>query len=470
MKTEEITTTTDEVEQPQIIKNEMYLVEFTSMTHEGLGVGRIGKYPVFVFDAIVGEKAVIRLIKADKKYGYGTVVRMSRPSDMRKKPVCDVYYSCGGCNMMHINYEGELTFKRSLVKETLKRIGKFENTKVRNVLAMDSPGQYRNKVQVPFGVNEHGKVICGFYRQRTHIIQPLEKCYIQTETSTEIVKFVRNLCNEYRISGYDEETKKGIIRHVLVRHGFKTNEYMVVLVLTKETLKEKDEIVSKLLNRYPMIKTILFNVNTEDTNTILSERFVTVYGDGVIQDELCGMKFEISPDSFYQVNPVQTEKLYQKALEYANLKGSETVVDAYCGIGTIGLLAAKNAKHVYGIEVVRSAIVNARKNAYLNDVRNISFLVGKSEDQILEWKKQEISVDVMFIDPPRKGCEKKLLDAAIEMKITKIVYVSCDSATFARDARILVDGGYDLVETTPVDMFPFTNHVETVSLLSLKTP
>jgi 23S rRNA (uracil1939-C5)-methyltransferase len=468
MKSEKDVIINQPIEQPEIIKNELYLVEFTSMTHDGMGVGRIGTYPVFVFDALVGEKAVIRLIKTDKKHGYGTIVHMSKPSDRRVKPVCDIYYSCGGCNLMHINYEGQLAFKKSLVKETMKRIGKFEDIKVKNVVGMENPTSYRNKVQVPFGVNEFGKVTCGFYRQRTHIIQPLEKCYIQTETSTEIVKFVRNLCNEYRILGYDETTKKGIIRHVLVRHGVKTNEYMVVLVLTKETLKEKDEIVSKLINRYPMIKTIVINVNTADTNTILSDKFITIYGEGVIRDELYGLQFEISPESFYQINHSQTDKLYVKAIEYAKLTGNETVVDAYCGIGTIGLIAASQAKKVYGVEIVKSAIVNARKNAYLNNIKNISFVIGKSEDQIMEWKKQGLDIDVIFVDPPRKGCEKSLLEAIIDLKIKKIVYVSCDVATFARDSRILVDGGYELKEITPFDMFPYTTHVETVTLLSLK--
>lgn len=447
-----------------IKKNELYNVEFTSMTHEGLGVGRIGNYPVFVFDALVGEKAVIRLIKADKKHGYGTIVRMSKPSERRVKPVCDVYYQCGGCNMMHINYEGELAYKKSLVKETLKRIGKFEEPKVKNVIGMEERVGYRNKVSVPFGDNGFGKVICGFYKQRTHIIQPLETCYIQTETATEIVKFIRNLCNEYKILGYNEETNKGIIRHVLVRHSEKYNEYMVILVLTKEQIKEQNDIVLKLNHRYPMIRTIVINVNNKDTNTILGEQFITIYGDGIIIDELCGLQFEISPESFYQVNHSQTEKLYTKAIEYAELSGDEVVIDAYCGIGTIGLIASQKAKFVYGVEMVKSAIANARKNAYLNNVRNISFVVGKSEEQILKWKKEQLQVDVIFIDPPRKGCDKILLDAIVELGIKKVVYISCDVATFARDARILVDSGYELKETTPVDMFPFTTHIETVSV------
>lgn len=462
-----------------IQKGEKYKVEFISMTHDARGVCKLtgidvtGKllenYPVFVEGAIVGEGGMIEIIEMKKSYGIGQIVRIfkDKRSPNRVNPICPLFGECGGCQLMHLSYEGQLSFKKGMVRETLRKIGGFEKIRINDVIGMEDPTKYRNKVQVPFGEIK-GKAACGFYKLNTHEIIPLDNCSIQTDEMTEIVKFIKNLCNEYHIRGYNEKINKGDIRHVLIRESIKTGEIMVILICTKSEYPELDELVNKLIKRHPRIVSVMMNVNKYQTNTILGNYFKVLYGRNYIIDELCGLKFKIGCRSFYQVNAYQTEKLYNQAITVGNFKETDVVIDAYCGIGTIGSAIAKKVKYVYGVEIVEEAIENARENAELNGLTNIEFVCNKAEDQIKEWAKQGIKIDAIVVDPPRKGCEGDFLKTVVEMNIPKIVYVSCDVATLARDLKYLAENGYKIGPVQPVDMFPQTNHIENVVCLTKK--
>lgn len=462
-----------------IQEHEKYKVEFISMTHDGRGVCKLSgitiddktleNYPIFVEGAIIGEIGIIEITQMKKSYGLGKIVRIfnDKKSPNRVTPACPIFGECGGCQLMHLSYEGQLNFKKGMVRETLRKIGGFDKIHINDVIGMEEPTKYRNKVQVPFGELK-GKAISGFYKLNTHEIIPLIECSIQTEEMTEIVKFIRNLCNEYHIKGYNEKLNKGDIRHVLIRESIKTGEIMVILICTKAEYSNLDELVNKLIKRHPRIVSVMMNVNKYLTNTILGNYFKVLYGRNYIIDELCGLKFKIGCRSFYQVNAYQTEKLYNKVLELGAFKDTDIVIDAYCGIGTIGSAIAKRAKYVYGVEIVEEAIVNAKENAKLNGLTNIEFVCNKAENQIKEWAKNGIKADAIVVDPPRKGCEGDFLKTVIEMNIPKIVYVSCDVATLARDLKYLVENGYKIGTVQPVDMFPQTIHVESVVCLTRK--
>lgn len=462
-----------------IQEHEKYKVEFISMTHDGRGVCKVSgiavdgreleNYPIFVDKAIVGEAGIIEITQMKKSYGLGEIVRIfsDKKSPNRVTPICPIYGECGGCQLMHLSYEGQLKFKKSMVKETMKKIGGFEDIRVKDVLGMEDPTKYRNKVQVPFG-DLRGKTISGFYKLNTHEIIPLTECSIQTEEMTEIVKFIRNLCNEYHIRGYNEKINKGDIRHVLIRESIKTGEIMVILICTKDSYPNLEDLCNKLVKRHPRIVSVMMNVNKYQTNTILGNYFKVLYGRNYIIDELCGLKFKIGCRSFYQVNSYQTEQLYNKVIEVGKFKDTDTVIDAYCGIGTIGSIIAKKVKHVYGVEIIEEAIQNAYDNAKLNELDNIEFVCAKAEDQIKEWAQLGIHADAIVVDPPRKGCEGDFLKTVVEMNIPKIVYVSCDVSTLARDMKYLVENGYKPGPVQPVDMFPQTVHVENVVCLEKK--
>lgn len=464
-----------------IQEHEKYKVEFISMTHDGRGVCKLSgitlddktleNYPIFVEGAIIGEMGIIEITEMKKSYGLGQIVRIfnDKKSPNRVTPTCPIFGECGGCQLMHLSYEGQLSFKKGMVRETLRKIGGFEKIHINDVIGMDDPSKYRNKVQVPFGELK-GKTISGFYKLNSHDIIPLTECSIQTEEMTEIVKFIRNLCNEYHIKGYNEKLNKGDIRHVLIRESIKTGEIMVILICTKAEYPDLDELVNKLIKRHPRIVSVMMNVNKYQTNTILGNYFKVLYGRNYIIDELCGLKFKIGCRSFYQVNAYQTEKLYNKVLEVGAFKDTDIVIDAYCGIGTIGSAIAKKAKYVYGVEIIEEAIQNAKDNAKLNRLTNIEFVCNKAEEQIKEWAKMGIHADAIVVDPPRKGCEGDFLKTVVEMNIPKIVYVSCDVATLARDLKYLSENGYKVGPVQPVDMFPQTVHVETITLLCLKEP
>ncbi len=449
-------------------KNKEYILQIESNGHQGEGVGKIDNFTVFIDGALKGEVVKIKLIKVNKNYGIGKLLEIISPSDERENPICSIYKRCGGCNLQHTAYEAQLNFKTERVKEVMKRIGKLENIKVHNTLGMKNPYNYRNKVQLPVGRNKDGEVVVGFYASRSHDIINMEKCHIQDEVADKIVELTKRWIEKYNIETYNEEKHSGLIRHIMIRKGFKTGEVMIVLVTNGEKLPHSDEFVELMAENIEGVASIIQNINKNKTNVILGEKSKTLYGKDTITDFIGEFKFNISPLSFFQVNSIQTEVLYEKALEYADLTGDETVFDAYCGTGTISLFLSQRAKKVYGVEIVTQAIENAKENAKANRVTNAEFIVGEAEKEIPKLIDSGIKADVVVVDPPRKGCEESLLEAIAKMSPQKIVYVSCDPATLARDLRILNDLGYKTLEVQPVDMFPQTTHVESVVLLSHK--
>ncbi|MBR6223599.1 MAG: 23S rRNA (uracil(1939)-C(5))-methyltransferase RlmD [Lachnospiraceae bacterium] len=445
-------------------KNETYEITIEDFTKDGEGVGHIEGMAVFVKDTVPGDVAVIKIIKLKKNYAYGRLMEVITPSRYRVEPVCDKARQCGGCIFQHVSYERQLEFKLKHVRDCLKRIGGIENADelITGICGMDEPYHYRNKAQFPVGRDKEGKVITGFYAGHSHNIIDTEKCFIQAKVNEEILACVRKYIEDYNITTYSEEEHKGLVRHVLTRVGFTTGEIMVCLVINGKKLPHSEVLVERLKGIEGMTS-ICLNVNTEKTNKILGNECITLWGEDYITDYLGDVKFRISPLSFYQVNPVQTEKLYGKALEYAGLTGSETVWDVYCGIGTISLFLAKKAKHVHGVEIVPEAIEDAELNSSINDITNTTFYVGKAEEVLpREYEKNGIHADVIVVDPPRKGCDIKALETIIKMEPKRIVYVSCDPATLARDVKWLSENGYELKCGEAYDQFCFSGHVETV--------
>ncbi|MCL6587348.1 MAG: 23S rRNA (uracil(1939)-C(5))-methyltransferase RlmD [Anoxybacillus sp.] len=450
-----------------VTKNDYYDVTFEDLTHDGAGVAKIDGFPIFVANGLPGEKAKIKVIKVKKGYGYGRLIEVYEPSADRVEAPCTVYKQCGGCQLQHLSYEGQLKAKHKQVKEVLARIGKIEDVTVHPVLGMNDPWRYRNKAQVPVGEREGG-LVAGFYKERSHDIIDMESCLIQQAMNDTVVQTVKAICEQYNIPAYNEQTHKGVLRHIMARYGATTKEVMVVLITRTEELPHKKKIIEEIVARVPNVKSIVQNINPKRTNVIMGEETRVLWGSEYIYDYIGDIRFAISARSFYQVNPEQTKVLYEKALEYAELTGEETVIDAYCGIGTISLFLAKNAKKVYGVEIVPEAIEDAKRNAELNGVTNVEFAVGEAEVVIPKWYEQGIKADCIVVDPPRKGCDESLLQTIIAMKPKRVVYVSCNPATLARDLRMLEDGGYKTLEVQPVDMFPHTVHVECVAKLTLK--
>jgi 23S rRNA (uracil1939-C5)-methyltransferase len=443
-------------------KNESYEVDIVDLTHEGAGVARVNGFTLFVPNTLPGERAKIKVIGVKKGFGFGRLEELIEESPERVDPPCPIYKWCGGCQLQHLSYEGQLEYKRKLVEDVLTRIGKLEDVPVLSTLGMgEEPWRYRNKAQVPVG-ERNGRIITGFYQKRSHEIVEMDSCIITGDTNDDAVQAVKEIVNQYNISAYNEEKHKGILRHIIARYGKTTGDLMIVLVTNGQELPQRKKIVEDIRNALPEIKSIVQNVNSKRTNVIFGEETRVLWGAEYIYDFIGDIKFAISARSFYQINPDQTKVLYDQALQYAELNGDETVIDAYCGIGTISLFLAQKAKKVYGVEIVPEAIEDARRNAELNNIHNAEFAVGKSEDVIPEWKKQGVTPDVIVVDPPRKGCDEELLKTIIEMKPKRVVYVSCNPATLARDLRILEDGGFKTVEVQPVDMFPQTTHVEAV--------
>ncbi|WP_449599654.1 23S rRNA (uracil(1939)-C(5))-methyltransferase RlmD [Paenibacillus sp. Marseille-Q9583] len=461
-------------------KNDEVMLDIIGMTHEGEGVGRVEGFTLFVQGALPGEKVRAKVLKTKKQYGYAKLLNLVEASSARIAAPCEIYDKCGGCQLQHMDYAAQLAWKRQLVVDNLERIGKLqvsgggdagtdptEDILVRPTLGMDEPWRYRNKAQVPIGVTEGG-LVGGFYARGSHRIIDMETCLIQHEDNDDVVRKVKEIGRKRGITAYDEESGKGLLRHVVVKKAFRTGEMMVVLVTNGERIPHLDEWITEIQREIPAVTSICQNVNTKQTNVIFGDTTRTLWGNDVIYDYIGDVKFAISARSFYQVNPAQTEVLYGKTVEYAGLTGNETVIDAYCGIGTISLFLAQHAKQVYGVEIVREAIEDARANATLNGMGNVVFEVGASEDVIPNWKEQGITADVIVVDPPRKGCDPRLLETILAMKPERVVYVSCNPSTLARDLRVLKDGGYKTVEVTPVDMFPHTTHVESVALLIKK--
>lgn len=451
----------------EIKKNEDYIIKIDNYGHEGEGVGKIGNFTVFVKDAIKNETVKIKLIKVNKNYGVGKLIDVMEPSTHRVEAICSIYKRCGGCNLQHISYEEQLKFKTQRVKDVMNRVGKLEGVNIYDTIGMNLPYNYRNKVQLPVGM-KGDEVIVGFYAPRSHDIIDMENCHIQSKLGDKIVEILKDWMKKYKIKAYDEKSHEGIIRHIMIREGFRTNDVMVVLVTNGTKLSSINPLIDELKANIPNLKSIIQNVNNDKTNVILGLKSITLWGSDTISDYIGEFKFNISPLSFFQVNPIQTEVLYKKALEFAELTGNEMVFDAYCGTGTISLFLSKQAKKVFGIEIIPQAIENANENKVANDVENVEFIVGKSEEEIPKLIKAGINPDVIMLDPPRKGCEESLLHAIAEVKPKRIIYVSCDPATLARDLRVLEDLGYKTIEIQPVDLFPQGHHVECVAKVELK--
>ncbi|MGD6854997.1 23S rRNA (uracil(1939)-C(5))-methyltransferase RlmD [Bacillus infantis] len=448
-------------------KNDYIDVMFEDLTHDGAGVAKVDGYPLFVPNALPGERAQVKVTKVNKGYGFGRLMEIYEESPHRVNAPCPIYKECGGCQLQHLSYQGQMLAKEKQVRDVLTRIGKLEDVKVHPVLGMSEPWRYRNKAQVPIGEHEGG-LIGGFYQQRSHQIIDMKECLIQQEKNDEVVQTVKEICAKYGVRAYDEGRHKGELRHIMARHGLVTGEVMVVLITRTNELPNRKKITEEIAASIKGIKSIVHNVNPKKTNVIFGDVTRVIWGEEVIYDYIGDIKFAISARSFYQVNPEQTKVLYEKALEYADLSGEESVIDAYCGIGTISLFLAQKAKKVFGVEIVPEAIEDAKRNAALNGITNAEFAVGEAEIVIPDWYKEGNQADVLVVDPPRKGCDEALLQTILSMKPKKVVYVSCNPATLARDLRILEDGGYKTEEVQPVDMFPQTMHCEAVAKITLK--
>ncbi|SFD22307.1 23S rRNA (uracil(1939)-C(5))-methyltransferase RlmD [Clostridium uliginosum] len=454
-----------------IEKNEEYILEIVAQGYEGEGIAKVEGYPIFIQGALIGECVRAKITKVKKSYAYGRIEEIIDISKDREEPKCTNYKRCGGCSIQHMNYKKQLDFKWDRVKDCVSKIGGLSKDIVNYPLGMDSkPYRYRNKVQLPIG-KVNGEIVIGFYAPRSHNIIDLNVCLIQDKVADNVANLTKKWIKKNNIEPFTldgEFNPKGILRHIMIRRGFKTGEVMVVLVATTEKVPYIEEFKEIILENIEGVKSIILNVNPNNTNVILGEKCITLYGDDTIQDYIGDFKFNISPLSFFQINPIQTEVLYNKALEYAGLTGNETVFDAYCGAGTITLFLSQKSKKVYGVELIEQAIINAKDNLKENNVDNVEFFVGKSEEIIPKLIEDNIKADVIVVDPPRKGCDIKLLEAIGKVKPLRIVYVSCDPSTLARDLKILENQGYQTVEIQPVDMFPQTSHVECVVKLQRK--
>ena len=451
-------------------KNDLVTLEIEDCGIDGEGIGKADGFTVFVKDAVIGDTVTAKIIKAKKNYGYGRLMEVLKPSPYRVEPKCEFARQCGGCQLQALSYDQQLVFKTNKVKGHLERIGGFTDIPMEPIIGMDELFHYRNKAQFPVGRNKEGKIVTGFYAGRTHNIIENRDCALGVAENKEVLDRVIAHMEKYGIEPYNEATGKGLVRHVLIRYGYFTKEVMVCLILNGNKLPKEEQLV-KSLCEIPGMTSITINVNKKHSNVILGEEIRLLWGQEYITDRIGDISYQISPLSFYQVNPMQTQKLYAKALEYADLHGEETVWDLYCGIGTISLFLAQKAKFVRGVEIVPAAIENAKENAKLNGLENTEFFVGKAEEVLpREYKKNGVYADVIVVDPPRKGCDETLLETMVEMNPDRIVYVSCDSATLARDLKYLCERGYELRKVCPVDQFGMTVHVETVVLLSQQKP
>ncbi len=449
-------------------KNDVLTVEIEDIGHDGAGIGKVDGYTLFVKDAVIGDVVEVKVMKAKKNYGYAKLLKIITPSASRVEPLCPYAKQCGGCQIQMMSYEEQLRFKENKVRNNLKRIGGFEEIPMEPILGMKNPFYYRNKAQFPVGYDKEGNLITGFYAGRTHSIINNRRCYLGVSENELVLNQVLDWMERNHISAYEEESGKGLIRHVLIRYGFTTKEVMVCLVVNGAGIPAKEDLIEGL-RTIPGMTSITISSNTKQTNVIMGEKITLLWGQTYITDFIGNIQYQISPLSFYQVNPAQTKRLYETALEYAGLSGDETVWDLYCGIGTISLFLAQRAKQVYGVEIIPAAIEDAKRNARLNQIENAQFFVGKAEEVLPEkYEKEQIYADVIVVDPPRKGCEESVLDTMVQMEPKRIVYVSCDSATLARDLKYLCERGYEMKKVKAIDQFPQTEHVETVVGLQRK--
>jgi len=452
-------------------KNDEFIIDIEDMSVDGAGIGKYEGMTFFVKDALIGDRVRVRVVKMKKTWGYARMMELLIPSPDRAEPPCPYHRQCGGCQIQALSYEKQLAFKQQKVENNLRRIGGFDEIPMEPIVGMENPFHYRNKSQYPVGTDKNGTIITGFYAGRTHQIIPNRDCALGVPVNREILDIVISYMERYHVSAYDETTGQGLVRHVLIRYGFRTDEIMVCLIINGTNLPHEKELIRELC-ALPGMTSVSVNVNMNQTNVILGTETRLLWGQLFITDYIGNVKYQISPVSFFQVNPVQTEVLYGLALEYADLHGTETVWDLYCGIGTISLFLARRARQVYGVEIVPRAVEDARRNAALNGIENAAFIEGKAEKELPEFYEKEAQAgrqayaDVIVVDPPRKGCDERLLRTILQMAPERIVYVSCDPATLARDLKVLCEGEYRIERVRAVDNFCQTIHVETVCLLS----
>lgn len=446
-------------------KDDLIQVKIEDMGADGAGIGKMDGFAVFIKDAVIGDEVEAKVMKVKKTYAYARLTQVLTPSPWRVEAPCPVARRCGGCQLQAMAYEEQLRFKENKIENNLRRIGGMEEIPFEPICGMEHPLGYRNKAQFPVGTDKNGRIITGFYAGRTHSIIENRKCLLGVPENEKVLDAVVEFMEEEHIPAYDETTGRGLVRHVLIRYGLTTGELMVCLVINGRKLRHGERLAEKLA-AIPGMTSLTLNVNTQRTNVILGREILPVWGREYIEDYIGDIRYRISPLSFFQVNPVQTRKLYEKVLEYAALTGEETVWDLYCGIGTISLFLARQAKRVCGVEIVPAAIEDARENARMNGITNAEFFVGKAEEVLpAKYAQEGVTADVIVVDPPRKGCESSLLDTIVQMNPQRVVYVSCDSATLARDLKYLKERGYELVRGQGVDQFPMSVHVEAVTCL-----
>lgn len=448
-------------------KNKEYIVDIVDNGYEGEGIAKVEGFTIFVPGAIKEERVKILIVKVNQTHAFGKIKEIIKQEEARKESDCTTYQRCGGCNLRHMKYEHTLKLKQNIVQNLVNKTLK-SFVEVKETIGMQKPYEYRNKAQYPVGYNKQSELVFGVYANRTHEIIPMNQCAIQKKISVEIARYIVEFMKKNKISAYRESSKEGLIRHIVIKVGVHTEEIMCVLVINGQDVPKQNQLVEELTQRFKQIKTIVKNKNTRNTNVIMGKENEVIYGEGYIYDTLGEYRFKISPLSFYQINPIQTEKLYCKAMELANLQKGDVVLDLYCGIGTIGIFLAKYVKKVYGVELVEQAIEDAKENAKMNGIVNIEFVCGDVEfafDNLIH--KEKIKPDVVFVDPPRKGLDNKTIENIKKVQPRRVVYISCNPATLVRDLKQLEES-YEVKTIQPLDMFPFTSHVECVAVLQLK--
>lgn len=446
-----------------IEKNKTYIAKITDLSSDGNGVAKINGFTVFVPMSLPGDEGEILIVKLKTAYAYGKLTKLIKASEDRTEPLCKAYTQCGGCAMLHCKYSAQLEYKKRFVEDALQRIGGFKDFSVSEIIGTDAPCRYRNKMVFPFGDDKDDNIQYGFFKSRSHEIVPLDDCLLGDELNMSVLKTVKEHMQKYDIKPYREDNHTGLVRRVFTRKAYHTDEFAVVISINGRKMPHCDELVRNITELSENITGIFLNVNKGKNNLVLGNENILVYGADVINDTLCGIKYEISPNSFFQINPIQTEKLYKKAIEYADITSQDNVLDIYCGIGTISLYAAKFAKNVTGIEIVEDAVKNAKQNASNNNITNAKFYAGSAQQIIHDVISDK--TDIVILDPPRKGSDAETLSAIANASPKRIVYVSCNPSTLARDTKYLSELGYLPKAATAVDMFPHTTHVETVLLL-----
>ena len=456
----------EQIERENMLKkNDVIEVEIVDLSHDGAGIAKAEGLVFFVENALPSEKILMRVLKVNKKIGFGKVEEFLRTSDQRNENLDMAYLRTGIADLGHLSYPSQLAFKRKQVKDSLYKIAGLSNVEVSPTLGMERPLGYRNKAQVPVR-RVNGQLETGFFRKNSHDLLPIEDFYIQDPVIDQVILFTRDLLRRFDLKPYDEKEKTGLIRNLVVRRGHYSGEIMVILVTTRSKIFRVEQLIERLVEAFPAIESIMQNINDQNTNTIFGKDWQTLHGRDYITDRMLNNDFQIAAPAFYQVNTEMAEKLYQTAIDFSELAADDVVLDAYSGIGTIGLSVAKQVKQVYGVEVIPEAVENSQKNAEINGITNTHYVCDSAENAMANWSKQDIKPDVILVDPPRKGLTESFIESSVSMEPKKIIYISCNPATMARDIKLYQELGYKLKKVQPVDLFPQTHHVETVALLS----